>query len=306
MVLIKGISMSAKLIIALIVGCITWASSYTGISFALRSYSPGAMGLFRYLVAACCMTCVYLMLPKRRIPTIKELVSFLILGIIGFSYYNYALNTGELSVSPGITSFIISQTPIFTTIFAMFLLREIVRVRAWLGIGVSVFGIILIAIGSMAHTHFDLGILWVLTATISVSGYFVLQKPLLKKFHPIEVATFCMWGGVIGLIGFLPQAVHQAILSPLPETLAIIYLGVVPAAIGFACWTYVLSHLPANQMATFMYMIPFVALIIAWVFLGDVPETLSVMGGIVAILGAFIVNSSHRAQKKSNLVKTDD
>jgi drug/metabolite transporter (DMT)-like permease len=279
------------LIFALVLVMALWASAFVGIRAGLQGYSPGSLALLRYLVASVCIAFLYFKTSTQRFPTLKisEWLLVLFLGITGIGVYNIALNYGEITVSAGIASFIMSQSPVLSILLAMFFLHERLTKLGWLGVFISFVGITLIFTAEKHNAHITAGIWYVLLALI-ISGYYsILQKPLLSKLTPIAFITYAIWTGTAAMLIYLPQLLTELPRAPLTATFAAVYNGIFPGAVAYALWSYILGRMPAMRASSYLYLLPLFATLLGWLWLGEVPLWLSVMGGIIALVGAIFV-----------------
>src|SRR5688572_28865376 len=114
--------MSLKIKFALLITIFLWASAFVGIRIGLQTYSPEGLALMRYLIASICMGVIYYRMPERTSICLRDVIALMSIGALGIGVYNIALNYGELFISSGVTSSIISQAPIISTLFAIFFL----------------------------------------------------------------------------------------------------------------------------------------------------------------------------------------
>lgn len=85
--------------------------------------------------------------------------------------------------------------------------------------------------------------------------------------------------------------------SHIEVTLSIIYLGVFPTVLPYITLAYITSHSSASEATSSLYLTPVAACIIAWIWLGEVPTFVSIVGGVITILGVII---THLTFKKDN------
>ncbi len=275
--------------------CVTmWASAFVGIRAGLLGYSPGGLALLRFLIASVCMFFIYLRFAKKDPIPLRDKIKLLMVGVIGIGGYNIALNYGELSVQSGVASFVISQSPIVTLILAVIFLKEHFKKIGIIGMAISVFGVFLISMGHTSGFTFDKGFMFILVAMLIGGLYSVLQKPFLKHYHPIDVTTYIIYGGALSLVVFTPDLIRDLHHTSLSATLAVIYLAVFPASLGYVAWAYVLMHISASRAVSFLYFMPIIATILGWIWLGEIPAVLSIVGGLIALFGVWVVNSSYR------------
>mgnify|MGYP003639730824 CR=1 FL=1 len=290
-----GMTINRKAYTALTLTIIFWASAFVGIRYCLRDYAPGDLALFRYLIASVVMLLFYLRVPNKTVPKLRELISMMLCGVIGFTIYNIALGYGEQTVTAGIAGFIVGQMPILIAIAAIFIFKEHLSKMAYVGFVISLVGIILIAMGESDKGHFDMGVLYTIIATIAGACYALLQKPLLKRFSPIEFTTFAIWGGTLALFFYWPSMLHQIPHAHWRTNVFVVYMGIFPGALAYAGWCYGFSKMPAAKAGSFLYASPIIATIMAYIIMGEMPHGIALLGGLIALVGAVLVN---RAKQK--------
>lgn len=292
--------MSFQAKFCLVAAIFLWASAFVGIRAALESFSPEGLALLRYLFASLFMTIIYARLPKKKKIKKRDALGLFLVGAIGIGIYNITLNYGEISISSGMASFIISQSPLVTALFAMIFLGERLTALRAIGFLISVIGVGLIAVGERSGFSWDSSIYYMLLATLAGGIYSAMQKPFLKNYNVVEATTLVIWGGTVFLLLFFHSLQKDLAHASLKSILTVAYLGVFPAALGYIAWTRVLSEIPASRAVSFLYFMPFLATLLGWLWLNEVPTVLSLVGGICAIMGVGLVNQSYRREELLN------
>jgi len=281
--------MDAYTISALVIVIIFWASAFAGIRVGLSGYPPFELALLRFLVASTALF-IYGIFVQLRLPHGRDIPVLALLGFLGFTVYHFALNYGEQTVSAGSASMLIAAGPIFTALLASAFLGEHLNIWGWAGIFLGFSGVALIAIDEGGGLGFDPGAFCILLAAISTSLYFVFQKPLHAKYSPLELTTYTLWAGTFLMLPFAPNLIRLLRHASPAATWSVVYLGLGPAALAYVFWNFSLSRLPASRVTSFLYISPVVAVLIAWLWLGEVPTLLTTIGGVVALSGVIITN----------------
>ncbi len=276
--------------LALLVTVLLWASGFVGIRVGLRGYSPEHLAVFRYLCASAVML-IYGGFARVRLPARKDIPIILLTGFASITVYQICLIRGELTVTAGAASMLIAAAPIFSALLARLFLHESLKFWGWIGIAVSFIGVSLIAVGEEGGVHFSWGAFLVLIAAVATGVGMVLQKHYVRDYNATEFSAHLMWAGTVFLLIFLPGLGSAIRHAPLSATVSVIYLGVLPGALVYIAWGYVLSRIRVSIAASCLYTVPVFAIAIGWLLLREIPSLLSIIGGAAAFAGVALVNA---------------
>ncbi|HDR8194758.1 DMT family transporter [Bacillus thuringiensis] len=278
-----------------------WGTAFPAIRLGLESYTPEHLTLLRLLIASFILF-LFSFIYKLRLPDLKDIPAIFIFGALGFTIYYIALNYGEKTVNAGSASLIISVTPIVTAILASVFLNDKMKLNGWLGGVISFAGIALISFSQGDAIKLNSGGLFILLAAISESLFFVFQTSYLKKYGFLPFTIYTILSSTVCMLIFLPGVYQEILAAPLEVNLSVIYLGVFPTVLPYIALAYIISRAGASEATSSLYLTPITACFIAWIWLGEVPTLVSIIGGGITILGIVIAHIPVlRKEKHRNL-----
>ena len=279
---------------AVVIALLLWASAFAGIRVGLESYGPGEVALLRFGTASLALF-AYATITRMKLPKRRDLPVIVLAGLTGITFYHVALNYGEQTVTAGAAALIIASVPIFTAILSTAFLGERISAWGWVGIVISFAGVALISFGDEGGLGFDPGALIVLFAALTAAVYMVISKRPLGRYGAVEFTTYAIWAGTLPMLVFLPGLLDQLPQASTESTLSVVFLGIFPGAVSYVLWSYGLARMPASILAGFLYVQPVNAIFIAWLWIGEVPTLLTLVGGAVAIAGVILLNTKGSA-----------
>ena len=292
---------SGRLVAAVVVTVLAWASAFVVIRAVGDQLTPGALTLGRLLVGTAALT-VLSALPRlgggHRLTALRRLsgrgrLLLVLVGVAWFGVYNVALNAGERHVDAGTASMIIQVGPILIAVLAGIVLREGFPAPLVIGALVAFAGTVLIGVATSsapagarpAGASPTLGVLLVLISAFAYTVAMVAQKVVLRTVGGLVVTWAACAIGTVVCLPFVGQLVRGLRDAPASVWLAVLYLGLVPTAIAFSTWAYALSRSDAGRLGITTYAVPPVAIGLGWLLLGEVPLPLAVLGGAISLVG---------------------
>jgi drug/metabolite transporter (DMT)-like permease len=215
-----------------------------------------------------------------------------------FGLYNVALNGAERRVDAGTAAMLVNIGPILIAILAGFILHEGFPPRLLAGCLVAFAGAVVIGIATSEHgLHGSLGAVLCVVAAVGYAGGVVAQKPALRYASPLVVTWLACTIGAVSCLPYAGSLVAQVGHAHGSTIAWTIYLGVAPTAIGFVLWAYALARTTAGRMGSTTYLVPPLALLFGWAFLGEVPPALVFPGGALCLAGVALARTRSRAAR---------
>lgn len=235
----------------------------------------------------------------------KRLWGPILLGILQPVLYFILENYGLKYTTTSFTGMISAISPIFTAALGALLLRERPTGRQWIGIAVSILGVVLVSVGGTGGRNTVGGCICLLAAYFVGSFYSLYVRKLSKKFTPFEL-TYVMF--TVGFVFFAVLAFAQyrgETVGMLRSALehgefiaSILYLGGVASCGAYMMANYSLSRLTVARSTIFGNFGTVVSVLAGVVIMGDEFTWVSAISFALIMGGIWIVN--HFARSSEN------
>jgi drug/metabolite transporter (DMT)-like permease len=283
---------STRVLLAGLGVVLLWASAFPAIRVAAPELGPIGLSFARLVVAAVALLVLAPFL-KVRMPAAKDLLLIFVCAFFGMTAYQLLLNTGELFVPAGTSSIIVAAAPLVSVGIAVIAFKEKLTLVRIAGSILAIGGVLIVCLARAGLTLSTT--VWIVVAAMIVQGiYRPMSRMLLRTYTALEVATYAMIAGTIMTIPFVPFGWHDIVTASGGAWLGAIYLGVLPSAVGFVLWGYAVARLPVVTSTSLLYLVPAVAVVISFAWLGENPLPIELAGGLVVIAGVAAISQGDR------------
>ncbi|MGH3241410.1 MAG: DMT family transporter [Spirillospora sp.] len=273
---------------ALVTTVVLWASAFPAIRVAVDGLDVAGLSFWRLAVASLALAAVGPLLKVRR-PRRRDLLLIALCGATGMSAYQLLLNWGEVHVPAGTASLLIATAPVYSVLLATGFLGERLTTKIVLGSIIAISGAAIIAYAG-GSTRVTTSALVILVAAVVQGVYHFATKPLLKHYTGLEVACYAMWAGTLFLLPLAPAAARALTQAPADAIGSTIYLGLLPSALGFVTWGYAVARYTIAESTAALYLVPPVAIAVAFIWLSETPTPIDLLGGLISMLGVALIN----------------
>ena len=272
-----------------------WAINFSVVKYGTKMIPPMAFTGLRVGVCAIVLMGIVLW-QKKPWPASRDVIALILLGVVGNGLYQLMFVVGVSRTRAGNAALIVAAAPGFIAVASR--LRGIERAsrRVLSGIALSILGVGFVVLGSSTTTQQDttfLGSLLVFSGVLCWTAYTIGLQPLTKRIDPIQLAAIAMVGGTIPLmLTTIPSIVSTDWGSvSLGGWASMFYASVISMVIGYLFWYRGLKVLGPTRTASYSNLQPVIALVVAWIFLHEVPTAWQVVGVTTIMSGVLLTRS---------------
>ena len=276
---------------------IVWGASFIATKIALEDISPISIVWLRFLMGVLILGLAVILRRQFTLPNKKEWAYFALLGFLGITFHQWLQSNGLQTSEAGTTAWIVATTPVFMALLGWFILKEGLGWTKTLGILLAFFGVLVVVskgdLTSISIGKFGApGDVLILVSAVNWAVFSALSRRGLKS-HPASLMMFYVmsFGWLFTSLLFLPTNGFAEISElTLIGWMAVAFLGVFCSGLAYIAWYDALKALSTAQTGVFLYIEPLVAVMVAFLILGEAITPTSLIGGTVILLGVWLVN----------------
>ncbi len=271
-----------------------WGSNFTAIKYSLEDLLPLSFNALRFTIASLAMLIVALMSRDSFKIAPGDGWRLFGLGLLGNTFYQSLFITGMAHTRAGNAALILATTPLFTAILGRIRKHEYFTAGGVAGLLLAFAGIVLIITngrGEVSIGETVLGDSLLLASTVCWSIYTVGSKSLVHKYGSMKTTTVMMTSGTpFLLLVCTPSLLKQDWSRVRPIAWAgLIYSGLFAIALAYIIWNHGVRRIGSTRTAIYSNITPIVAILVAWLLLGEAPTVGQVVGAIVIFAGMYMV-----------------
>ena len=270
---------------------VIWGSNFSIIEMGLKHLDPFLLTALRFLFSA--LPLVFFLRFPRDVGIGKIAAYGVIFGVGLWWVVNVAMYKG---MSPGLSSLILQFSAFFTILLSARVFRERISGPQWIGMGVSLIGLLMI-IHFTAGTATILGVALVLLAAISWS----VCNILVKKSKPADMMAFVAWSSLFSAPVLFMLTYMSEGARPFRElagnfngaaAFSVFFQAYVTTIFGYMVWNNLMKKYPAAWVAPLSLIVPVSGLLTSYLMFDEVLQPPMWLAIVVVLAGlALFVNA---------------
>jgi drug/metabolite transporter (DMT)-like permease len=221
----------------------------------------------------------------------RQDLGWIALGGLFFAFDLVLWNTGLLLTSAATATLLGNNAPLWVGLGALFLFRERLSGKFWIGLFIALSGMTFIVGGNAwRELRMNSGDLLSIGASLFYAAYLLTTQKVRKS---IDTLTFTCLSMATGVIILFPANIlfGRTLVGFSAKTwLALIGLGLLSQLTGWLAINKALGRLRAAPVSVSLLFQPVVTAVLGIIFLGEPLQSSDLIGGTFVLAGIFLVN----------------
>jgi drug/metabolite transporter (DMT)-like permease len=275
---------------------IAWGASFIATKLALRDLSPVTVVWIRFAIGVIILGIATKMRNQFSLPKKQEWFYLALLGFLGITFHQWLQSTGLQTVQASTTAWIVATTPVFIAFLSWLFLKEKISWLQISGIFIAAVGVLLVVsrgnLGGLFKSGFGTpGDILILISASNWAVFSILSSRGLKKYPATQMMFYVMTIGWLftSFLFISGQGFGEISQLTWSSLIGVSFLGIFCSGLAYIAWYDGLQALPASRIGAFLYIEPLVAVVVAWVVLGETLVPVVLIGGAVILMGVRLV-----------------
>lgn len=272
---------------------VIWGGSWVSAKAIANTLPVETLTFWRFFINGISFIPILFFL-REPVKMVKEALGYSFLGAVSMGLYFFLFFKGLQLGYAGAGGVLVTATmPLATFVLSGLLLKRKFFAKDYAGMAIGLAGsAVLLNVWTLDQEKIFMGgnvyfvicpVLWAfLTICSQKAGQ--MSSPLVFSFFAY---IFC---SVFFFFLALPHGILTVFQQDRMFWFNMLYLGMVSSSFATTVYFVAASRLGSYRASSFAFIVPFSALILSWVFLGETPQFSTITGGAVAIAATYVIN----------------
>ncbi|HLG34557.1 MAG TPA: DMT family transporter [Bacteroidia bacterium] len=210
---------------------------------------------------------------------------------------------GLAITSPVNASLIITSNPVLVIAVAYFVLSEKITWRKSLGILSGISGAVFLILAENKNSSVEssrLGDSFILMNSFCYAIYLVRIKPLMKKYHPLQIVMIVFTMGALMMLPFGTHELGQVQWETFSGKIwfSVLYVIIAATFLAYLLNIYALKYVSPAVVSYYIYLQPLIAALIAFFYYHQPLHFIDLVSALLIFSGVYLVSTSAEVREE--------
>lgn len=297
--MLTGMHDKKKGVLFICIAAFFWSTSFSVTKLLLATVPPLTIGAIRFSLAALIL---YALMRWRKGPARRgqDIKHSLAAGFVGIFVYFALENVGVEFATASDATLIIASYPVITLIGEVLFRGKRAGLAEVSGMILACVGVYLIAAyGSQSTSALrNWGVLILLLGGVVWATYSLLISTTASRLDPLSATCYQTIAGAVAFTLACPIEAHAWRTLGALDVGLLLYLCLSCSILAFLLYNAGVKYVSSSTAVNILNLVPLFGMVIAVVTLGERPSPIQILGGLIVVVGVYIVSAmDHKANR---------